>query len=224
MFWIWWKVLDTIIFWQDVGPCCEQTHAAFGVGLSLDQGQGVYSGLPDVDGSGQLRLCHTCIIDVMQWGKQLCFGYWMWAWILSLTDSWNETSKCSLSQRFEMLCTNVCYFRVMRYYVHYGSMAGRTVISRWILWYLQRALPIRWHGERPTWGEITAAFLERWHKFDVVLILVWILLTTVGIVDLFDWTTRFRCHARCLVTNLYGERNMYDFGVKHGNANFECRP
>ena len=48
-----------------MGPCCEQTHAAFEVGLSLDQGQGVYSGWPDVDGSSQLRLCHTCIIDVM---------------------------------------------------------------------------------------------------------------------------------------------------------------
>ena len=64
-FWIWWKVLDTIILWQDVGPCCEQTHAAFEVGLSLDQGQGVYSGWPDVVGSSQLRLCHTCILDVM---------------------------------------------------------------------------------------------------------------------------------------------------------------
>ena len=59
LFWIWWKVLDTKILWQDVGPCCEQTHAAFEVGLSLDQGQGVYSG------SAQVRLCHTCIIDVM---------------------------------------------------------------------------------------------------------------------------------------------------------------
>ena len=44
LFWIWGKVLDTIILWQDVGPCCEQTHAAFEVVLSLDQGQGVYSG------------------------------------------------------------------------------------------------------------------------------------------------------------------------------------
>ena len=51
--------------WQDVGPCCEQTHAAFEVGLSLDQGQGVYSGWSSVDGSSQLRLCYTCIIDVM---------------------------------------------------------------------------------------------------------------------------------------------------------------
>ena len=64
-FWIWRKVLDTIILWQDVGPCCEQTHAAFEVGLSLDQGQGVYSGWSDVVVSSQLRLCHTCIIDVM---------------------------------------------------------------------------------------------------------------------------------------------------------------
>ena len=62
---VWWKVLNTIILWQDVGPCCEQTHAAFEVGLSLDQGQGVYRGWSDVDGSSQLRLCHTCIIDVM---------------------------------------------------------------------------------------------------------------------------------------------------------------
>ena len=42
------------------------THAAFEVGLSLDQGQGVYSGRSDVVGSSQVRLCHTCIIDVMQ--------------------------------------------------------------------------------------------------------------------------------------------------------------
>ena len=54
-----------MILWQDVGPCCEQTHAAFEVGLSLDQRQGVYSGWSDVDGSSQLRLCDTCIIDVM---------------------------------------------------------------------------------------------------------------------------------------------------------------
>ena len=53
------------ILWQDAGPCCEQTHAAFEVGLSLDQGQGVYSGRSDVVGSSQVRLCHTCIIDVM---------------------------------------------------------------------------------------------------------------------------------------------------------------
>ena len=65
MFWIWWKVLNTIILWQDVGPCCEQTHAAFEVGLSLYHGQGVYSGWSDVVVSSQLRLCHTCIIDVM---------------------------------------------------------------------------------------------------------------------------------------------------------------
>ena len=73
MFWIRWKVPDNIILWQDVGPCCEQTHAAFEVVLSLDQGQGVYSGWPDVDGSSQLRLCHTCIIDVMQiwWANSL---------------------------------------------------------------------------------------------------------------------------------------------------------
>ena len=49
-----------------MGPCCEQTHAAFEVGLSLDQGQGVYNWWAGVDGSSQLRLCHTCIIDVMQ--------------------------------------------------------------------------------------------------------------------------------------------------------------
>ena len=48
-----------------MGPCCEQTHAAFEVGLSLGQRQGVYSGWSDVDGSSQLRLCHTCMIDVM---------------------------------------------------------------------------------------------------------------------------------------------------------------
>ena len=61
LFWICWKVLDTIILWQDVGPCCEQTRAAFEVGLSLDQGQGVYSGWSEVVGSSQPRLCHTCI-------------------------------------------------------------------------------------------------------------------------------------------------------------------
>ena len=65
LFWIWWMLLDTIILWQDVGPCCEQTRAAFEVGLSLDQGQGVYSGWSDVVVSSQLCLCHTCIIDVM---------------------------------------------------------------------------------------------------------------------------------------------------------------
>ena len=53
------------MLWQDVGPCCEQTHAAIEVGLSLGQGQGVYSDWSDLDGSSQLRLCHTCIIDVM---------------------------------------------------------------------------------------------------------------------------------------------------------------
>ena len=52
--------------WQDTGPRCEQTHAAFEVGLSLDQGQGGYSSSSDVDGSSQVRLCHTCIIDVME--------------------------------------------------------------------------------------------------------------------------------------------------------------
>ena len=65
LFWIWWTVLYTIILWQDLGLCCEQTHAAFEVGLSLDQGQGVYSGWSDVVVSSQLRLCYTCIIDVM---------------------------------------------------------------------------------------------------------------------------------------------------------------
>ena len=49
-----------------MGPCCEQTHAPFEVGLSLDHGQGVYSGWSDVVVSSQLRLCHTCIIDVMR--------------------------------------------------------------------------------------------------------------------------------------------------------------
>ena len=71
MFWIWWKVLDIIILWQDVGPCCEQTHAAFEEELSLDQGQGVYSGWSDVVVSSQLRLCHTCIIDVMDTEDQV---------------------------------------------------------------------------------------------------------------------------------------------------------
>ena len=56
---------DTIILWQDAGPCCEQTQAAFEVGLSRDQGPGIYSWWADVDGSSQVRLCHTCIIDVM---------------------------------------------------------------------------------------------------------------------------------------------------------------
>ena len=49
-----------------MGPWYEQTHAAFKVGFSLDQGQGVYSGWSDVDGSCQLRLCHACFIDVMK--------------------------------------------------------------------------------------------------------------------------------------------------------------
>ena len=66
LFWIWWKVLYTIILWQDVGPCCEQTHAAFEVGLRLEEGQGVYSGWSDVVVSSQLCLCHTYIIDVMR--------------------------------------------------------------------------------------------------------------------------------------------------------------
>ena len=48
-----------------MGPCCEQTHAAFEVELNLDQVQGVYSGSSDVVVSSQLRLCHACIIDVM---------------------------------------------------------------------------------------------------------------------------------------------------------------
>ena len=42
-----------------------KAFAAFEVGLNLDQGQGVYSGWADVDGSSQLRLCHKRIIDVM---------------------------------------------------------------------------------------------------------------------------------------------------------------
>ena len=80
-FWIWWKVLDTIILWQDAGPCCEQTHAALEVGLSLDQLQGVYSGRSDVVGSSQICLCHTCIIDVMIIGVNfhlfvICY-YWL---------------------------------------------------------------------------------------------------------------------------------------------------
>ena len=68
---IWKIVLDLVKgtwhhnFMAGCGPCCEQTHAAFEVGLSLDQGQGVYSGRSDVVGSSQVRLCHTCIIDVM---------------------------------------------------------------------------------------------------------------------------------------------------------------
>ena len=74
MFWIWCKVLDTILLWQDVGPCCEQTHATFEVGLSLDHRQGVYSGWPDVVVSSQLRLCHTCIIDVMMEFRLFCIN------------------------------------------------------------------------------------------------------------------------------------------------------
>ena len=68
---IWKIVLDLVKdtwhhnFMAGFGPRCEQTHAAFEVGLSLDQGQGVYSGRSDVVGSSQVRLCHTCIIDVM---------------------------------------------------------------------------------------------------------------------------------------------------------------
>ena len=68
---IWKIVLDLVKgtwhhnLWQDAGACCEQTRAAVEVGLSLDQGQGVYSGKSDVDGSSQVRLRHTCIIDIM---------------------------------------------------------------------------------------------------------------------------------------------------------------
>ena len=76
LFWIWWKVLDTIILWQDVGLCCEQTHATFEVGLSPDQGQGVYSGWSDVVVNSQLHLCHTCIIDVMSHQSINGMIYW----------------------------------------------------------------------------------------------------------------------------------------------------
>ena len=68
---IWKIVLDLVKgtwhnnFMAGCRPCCEQTHAAFEMGLSLDQGQGVYSGRSDVVGSSQVRLCQTCIIDVM---------------------------------------------------------------------------------------------------------------------------------------------------------------
>ena len=73
---IWQIVLDLVKgTWQDVGPCCEQTHAAFEVELTLDHGQGVYSGWWNVDGNSQLRLCHTCIIDVMAFVKLIVFNY-----------------------------------------------------------------------------------------------------------------------------------------------------
>ena len=68
---IWKIVLDLVKdtwrhdFMAGCGSRCEQTHAAFEVGLSLDQEQDVYSGRSDVVGSSQVRLCHTCIIDVM---------------------------------------------------------------------------------------------------------------------------------------------------------------
>ena len=84
-FWIWWKVLDTIILWQDAGPCCEQTHAAFEVGLSLDQGQGVYSGRSDVVGNIQVRLCHTCIIDVMLSIAHNALENGAWFWLMTAT-------------------------------------------------------------------------------------------------------------------------------------------
>ena len=88
MFWIWWKVLDTIILWQDVGPCCEQTHAAFEVGLSPDHRRGVYSGWSDVVVSSQLRLCHTCIIDVMA-----CWvGFYPILWALLRSDHYYCTT------------------------------------------------------------------------------------------------------------------------------------
>ena len=92
-FWIWWKVLDTIILWQDAGPCCEQTHAAFEVGLSPDQGQGVYSGRSDVVGSSQVRLCHTCIIDVM--GLLRCH------WGDYMTKSYRYVSYCNLMMPYD---------------------------------------------------------------------------------------------------------------------------
>ena len=86
MFWIWWKVFNTIILWQDVGPCCEQTHAAFEVGLSLYHGQGVYSGWSDVVVSSQLHLCHTSIIDVMGMHMRSYFRqkYHKWSHIMEL--------------------------------------------------------------------------------------------------------------------------------------------
>ena len=91
MFWIWWKVLDTIILWQDVGPCCEQAHAAFEVRLSLDHGQGVYSSWSDVVVSSQLRLCHTCIIDVMNFCHH--FICWRSSTITATTSTITTTTK-----------------------------------------------------------------------------------------------------------------------------------
>ena len=69
LFWIKWKILDTIILWQDVGPCCE--HISLWSRIKSWPGAGCLQRLApsDVVGSSQLRLCHTCFINVMQANK-----------------------------------------------------------------------------------------------------------------------------------------------------------
>ena len=117
MFWIWWKVLNTIILWQGADPCCEQTHAAFEVGFSLDQGLGVYSCWLDVDGSSQLRLCHTCIIDVMdpEMGPRFCVSQ-MW-FSLFLHRAWSNSCYeiCALATRIKLdkKCEMWCWLTIM---------------------------------------------------------------------------------------------------------------
>ena len=55
-------------------------------GIKSWPGQGVYSGRSDVVGSSQVRICHTCIIDVMTrlstwmclWSVRLVLSWWWW--------------------------------------------------------------------------------------------------------------------------------------------------
>ena len=78
MFWIWRKGLDTIILLQDVGPCCEQTHAAFEVRMKSWPGAGCLGGYC------HLRLCHTCIIDVVWTHVRTYVHTYMFACLLVL--------------------------------------------------------------------------------------------------------------------------------------------
>ena len=55
LFWIWWKILDTIILWQEQNMLSANTCS-------------LWSGIksrPGVVGSSHVCLCHRCIIDVM---------------------------------------------------------------------------------------------------------------------------------------------------------------
>ena len=105
LFWIWWKGLDTIIVLQDPGSCCKQTHAAFEVGLSLDQGQGVYSHRSEVDDSSQVPLCHKCIIVVMTFCEMSTILYMMCN-VFFMIMSWHANAFCITSPLGEPLVTN----------------------------------------------------------------------------------------------------------------------